>query len=147
MFNAARQMRMPERPPLRFDAIVMPPPPGWTHWGRLRVTALNHGPVPADLRRVCRKLRLGGRIVSLLEVARYDEATGQEVWPPEPVGGSHRCADIREYRIAPRADGKPGTASFDVLILPGKGLGKLGYKGHYGWADRPGDEITGLAQP
>ena len=147
MFSARRQMQTPERPDLHFDAIILPAPSGWAEWGQMRVTAINHASVPADLLRICRKLRLGGRIVSMLEVGRFDEALGHETWPPAPTGGQHRCSDIREYRVPAAGQGKPGSVTFDVLIRPGKGLGKLGYKVHYRWADRPGQTLTGLAQP
>ncbi|MDO5368750.1 hypothetical protein, partial [Paracoccus sp. (in: a-proteobacteria)] len=147
MFNAARQMRIEERPALQFAAVVLPAPEGWTGWGRMRVTPLNYGPVAADLRQICRNLRLGGRIVSMLEVATYDEKTQTEVWPPSPRGGKHHCSDIAEYRVPAASGSAPGTVSFDVLIRPGKGLGKLGYKVRYRWADRPEEILTGMAQP
>ena len=137
MFNAARQMRTPDRPPLHFDAIILSPPPGWEGWGRLRVTALNHAAAAADLDRVCRPLRLGGRIITLIEAAEYDGERQQETWAKAPRGGRMRCSDIIEYRVPPALDGRPGTTSFEALIRPGKGLGKLVYRVHYRWADRP----------
>ena len=147
MFTAARQMKTSDRPELGFDAIILDPPPGWAGWGQLRVTALNHAPVPADLRQICRKLRLGGRIVSMLEVAVYDAEQQREVWPPQPRGGKHRCSDISEYRVPPSAAAQPGAVTFNVLIRPGHGLGKLGYKVRYVWADEPGTVHTGYVQP
>ncbi|MBB1497903.1 hypothetical protein [Paracoccus sp. MC1862] len=147
MFNAARQMRVEDRPPLQFAAVVLAAPTGWDGWGRMRVTALNYAAIPADLRQICRKLRLGGRIVSMLEVARYDPVTQTETWPPAPRGGKHNCSDISEYRVAQARGTEPGAASFDVLIRPGKGLGKLGYKVRYRWSDKPTEIQTGIAQP
>ena len=75
-------LQIVERPALQFAAVVLPAPEGWKGWGRMRVTALNYSQVPADLRQICRQVRLGGRIVSMLEVAHYDEATQSENWPP-----------------------------------------------------------------
>lgn len=147
MFNAAIQMRIEERPALQFAAMVLPAPEGWTGWGRMRVTALNYGPVSADLRQICRQLRFGGRIVSILEVAHYDEAIQSESWPPEPRGGKHRCSDIREYFVPAADPAQPGMVSFDVLILPGRGLAKLGYKVRYRWTDRPAEVLTGMVRP
>lgn len=147
MLNARRQMQTGDRPDLRFAAVILPAPPGWLAWGQMRVTAVNNASIPADLLRICRRVRLGGRIVSMLEVAQFDETLGREVWPPHPVGGKHRCSDIREYRVPAAVDGEPGAATFDVLIRPGRGLGKLGYKVHYRWADMPTSTLTGLAQP
>lgn len=147
MLSARRQMRTDERPDLRFAAVILPAPPGWTAWGQMRVTAINHAAVPAELTRICRRLRLGWRIVSMLEVAQFDEASGRETWPPAPTGGKHRCSDIREYRVPAAIADQPGTVTFDVLIRPGKGLGKLGYKVRYRWSDRPDESLTGLAQP
>ena len=147
MFNAATQMRIDERPALQFAAIVLPAPEGWTGWGRMRVTALNYGPLIADLRQICRQFRFGGRIVSMLEVAHYDEGIQNESWPPEPRGGSLRCADIREYWVSAADTAQPGTVSFDVLIRPGRGLAKLGYKVRYRWTDRPAEILIGMVRP
>ena len=140
-------LRIVERPALQFAAVVLPAPEGWKGWGRMRVTALNYSQVPADLRQICRQVRLGGRIVSMLEVAHYDEATQSENWPPRPRGGNCRCSDISEYRVPVASAAQPGTVSFDVLIRPGRGLAKLGYKVRYRWTDRPAEILTGMARP
>ena len=113
----------------------------------MRVTALNYGPVSADLRQICRQVRLGGRIVSMLEVAHYNEAIQSETWPPRPRGGNHHCSDISEYRVPVADAAHPGTMSFDVLIRPGRGLAKLGYKIRYRWTDRPAEILTGMVRP
>ncbi|WP_134724912.1 hypothetical protein [Paracoccus luteus] len=147
MFRAEGQMRTTDRPPLRFDAIVLPAPDGWTGWGQLRVTALNHAAAAADLRRICRKLRLGGRIVSMIEVAEFNADTGRDGWPASPRGGNMRCSAINEYRVPAAGAGQPGTATFDVLIRPGWGISKLGYAVDYHWADRPDRAETGHARP
>lgn len=140
-------LQIAERPALQFAAVVLPAPEGWKGWGRMRVTALNYSPVSADLRRICRQVRLGGRIVSMLEVAYYDEVSQSENWPPGPRGGNHRCSDISEYSV-PVADAvQPGMVSFDVLIRPGRGLAKLGYKVRYRWTDRPAEILTGTVRP
>lgn len=147
MFGILRPLRIDQRPALQFAAVVLPAPEGWTGWGRMRVTALNYGPVAADLRQICRRLRLGGRIVSMIEVATYDEKTQAEAWPALPRGGNRRCSVVAEYRVPPARNTEPGTVSFDVLIRPGHGLGKLGYKVTYRWVDRPDETLTGIAQP
>ncbi|HRO14675.1 MAG TPA: hypothetical protein PLL33_06465 [Paracoccus sp. (in: a-proteobacteria)] len=147
MFSASSQMRSPERPPLHFDAIILQPPPGWTGWGRLRVTALNHATAAADLGRICRPFRPGGRIVTMLEVAEYDGDSQQEIWSRTPRGGRLRCSDISEYHVPPATDGQPGIVSFEALIRPGKGIGKLGYRVHYRWTDRPGETESCRVQP
>lgn len=140
-------LRIVERPALQFAAVVLPAPEGWKGWGRMRVTALNYSQVPADLRQICRQVRLGGRIVSMLEVAHYDEATQSENWPPRPRGGNHRCSDVSEYWVPVADAAQPGTVSFDVLIRPGRGLAKLGYKIRYRWTDRPAEILTGMVRP
>lgn len=147
MFNAARQMQIPDRVPLHFDAVILPPPPGWDGWGRLRVTALNHAVVPADLGRICRPLRLGGRIVTMLEAAEYDGESQRETWSRTPRPGRHRCSDISEYQVPAAGNGKPGIVTFEALILPGKGIGKLGYDIRYRWTDRPEETGTCRVQP
>jgi len=140
-------LRIVERPALQFAAVVLPAPEGWEGWGRMRVTALNYGPVSADLRQICRQVRLGGRIVSMLEVAHYNEATQSESWPPRPRGGNCRCSDVSEYRVPVGDAAQPGTVSFDVLIRPGRGLAKLGYKVKYRWTDQPDEILTGMVRP
>ncbi|MDQ1902882.1 hypothetical protein RAH32_20940 [Paracoccus sp. WLY502] len=140
-------LRIVERPALQFAAVVLPAPEGWESWGRMRVTALNYGPVSADLRQICRQVRLGGRIVSMLEVAHYNEATQSESWPPRPRGGNCRCSDVSEYRVPVGDAAQPGTVSFDVLIRPGRGLAKLGYKVKYRWTDQPDEILTGMVRP
>ena len=140
-------LRIAERPALQFAAVLLPAPEGWKGWGRMRVTALNYSQVPADLRQICRQVRLGGRIVSMLEVAHYNEATQSESWPPRPRGGNHRCSDVSEYRVPVAGAAQPGMVSFDVLIRPGRGLAKLGYKVRYRWSDRPVEILTGMVRP
>lgn len=147
MLNVSPRMQTADRPDLRFAAVILPAPPGWTAWGQMRVTAVNNAAVAADLMWVCRRVRLGGRIVSMLEVAHFDEVLGRETWPERPTGGKHRCSDIREYQVPASTDDTPGLVTFDVLIRPGRGLGKLGYDVKYRWIDQPDRTLTGRVQP
>lgn len=127
----------PGHPPLRFDGVLLPSPDGWDGWALLRVTAMNHGPVAAGMVEICRTLRLGGRIVTKGDVARIDAAGGWDAWPDKSSGGKLRCADLREFRVPQASAAGPGTAAFEALILPGRALGRLGYRMRYRWDDRP----------
>lgn len=48
---------------------------------------------------------------------------------------------------SPLGAAQPGTVSFDVLVRPGRGLAKLGYKVKYRWTDRPAEILTGMVRP